>query len=261
MRMTDDDGDYTARTEAFLNCLIDRLDPDADPQAFPDLLTSLSWTNDDNGHAIELVRRTWLRAGDRTRAAVALALTETFPGDTRDELVANVQAAASRYPELNGAAQAFVERWDARGGAGRGAGGTAAGVTASSGVGHSGSEGGGDNGGGDGGGDRTQARAMTMAEAAEFVADHPADNAPPKYISELFDELLPCLRADAQAEVFGVRDAWIVGEDEWRAAIAAWMETPAPGETADMVTARRAQVAARLPRVAAGDDGWKWSRG
>jgi len=250
MRMTDDDGDYTARTEAFLDALIDRLDPDAHPHAFPDLLTSLSWTNDDNGHAIEVVRRKWLREGDRTRAALALALTETFPGDTRDELVANVQAAASRYPELDGAARAFVERWDARGGVGRGAG-----AAASSG------DGGGDDGdgGGDSGGDPAQA--MTLAQAAEFVADHPADNAPPKYISELFDELLPCLRADARAELFDVRDAWIVGEDEWRAAIAAWMETPAPGETADMVTARRAEVVARLPRLAAGDDGWKWSRG
>lgn len=242
MRMTDDDGhgDYTARTEAFLDCLVDRLDPDIDPQAFPDLLTSLSWTNDDNGHAIETVRRIWLREGDRTRAAIALALTETFPGDTRDEIVANVRAAASRYPELQGAAQAFVERWDARGGRG--------------------GEGDGGSGGreAEGGG---RVEVMTMAEAVELVADHPADNAPPKYISEIFDELLPCLRADAQGEVFVVRDAWIAGEDAWRAAIAAWMETPAPGETADTLTARRAEAIARLPRVAAGDDGWKWSRG
>jgi hypothetical protein len=252
--MTDDDSTYTARTEALLDCLIDRLDPDADPQAFPDLLTSLSWTNDDNGHAIELVRRRWLREGDRTRAALALALTESFPGGTREELVANVRAAADRFPELDGAAQAFIERWDAQVEPRRQAAAGSAGEASTSDAAAQGGSVAWESAAG-------TVPAMTLAQAAEFIADHPADNAPPKFLAEIFDELLPCLRAEARAELFAVRDAWIVGEDEWRAAIAAWMDTPAPGESADLLAARRAEVVARFPRVAAGDDGWKWSRG
>lgn len=241
MRMTEDD--YVARTETFLDCLIDRLDPESDVQAFPDLLTSLSWTNDDNGHAIELVRRAWLREGDRTRAALALALTETFPGNSRDELVTNLTAAVTRYPELRDAAQAFLERWDAQVEPKRSSAGAPAAAPASA-------------------ADRPPARSatqpMTTAQAAEFIADHPAPNAPPTFLSEIIDELLPCLRADAQAELFAVRDAWLAGDDEWRAAIAAWMETPAPGETPDALAARRAEVVARLPRVAVADNAQKW---
>lgn len=239
MRMIDDD-EHTARTEAFLDCLIDRLDPDADPQAFPELLESLSWTNDDNGHAIEQVRRAWLRSGDRVRATLSLALTGTFPGDTRDDLVTNVTAAVARYPELREAAESFIERWDAQVEPKRQASTGRPPAAPSS--------------------TPSATEAMTMAQAADFIADHPAPNAPPVFLAEILDELLPCLRGDAQAELFAVRDAWIGGDDEWRAAVAAWMAVPAPGETADTLTERRAEVIARFPRVAVGDDMQKWER-
>jgi hypothetical protein len=243
MRMTGDASpadDYAAQTAAFLDCLVERLDPAADPQAFPDLLTSLSWTNDDNGHAIELVRRGWLRTGDRARATIAMAMTETFPGGTRDELAGNVSAAADRFPELREQAEAILERWDAQiEPKRRGAGTTGSAEPVAP---------------------PPAGQPMTIADTLAFIAEHPAAEAPPKFLSEIIDELLPCLRADAQAEVFAVRDRWLGSDDDWRVAIAVWMEVPGPGESTEDLVRRRTDAIARVPRVAAGDDGWKWTR-
>jgi hypothetical protein len=238
--MRGDDDAYAAQTAAFLDCLIERLDPEADPQAFPGFLESLTWTNDDNGHAVERVRREWLRTGDRTRATLALALSGTYPGRTRDELVANVSAAAERFPQLQARAQELIGSWDThiepkRRQADSSAvpAPTPAPIAASA--------------------------AMTMTDAVEFIADHTADAAPPKFAAELIDELLPCLRDNAQAQVFAVRDAWSASDDEWRVGIAAWMEVPAPGEAEGEIARRRAAAAARFPRIAVGDSDLKWS--
>jgi hypothetical protein len=216
--MIDDDG-LAARTEAFLDCLRLRRDPAAEPRAFPDLVATLSWTNDDNGHALERVRERWLREGDLGRTGLAFEMNDVYPGRGRAEILANLTAAVARFPQFRARAEAVLEHWDARrfGEPGRE---PAFAVLA-----------------------WDPAPPMALAEAVEFIADHPAPNAPPKFLAEIVDELLPCLTAAAQAEIHAVCDAWASGPDEWRAAIAVSMEVPAPGRTSADLARRRAAVA------------------
>ena len=198
---------YAAQTEAFLNCLRERLDPMANPRAFPDLIATLSYTNDDNGHHLERVRQRWLREGDLERTAIAFELDYVYPGRSRAEIFANVMGAAERFPQFRDRAEAVLASWDDH---------------------------------------EAQypsskpdpefrvlswdpAPPMSLVEATEFIADHPAPNAPPKFLAEIIDELLPCLTVEAQAEIHAVCDAWAGGSDEWRAAIAASMEVPGLG--------------------------------
>ena len=229
--MIEDDDGYTAQTEAFLDCLRVRRDPAANPRAFPDLLGTLAWTNDDNGHTLERVRERWLREGDLGRTELAFAMNDVYPGRTRAEILANVTAAVERYPQFRAEADKILENWDGR--------------------------------------HRPEppeepfqvlewdpAPPMTLAGAVEFIADHPGANGPPKHFSEIIDELLPCLAAEAQAEIHAVCDAWAVGDDDWRAAIAAWMEVPAPGRTKADLVRRREEVIARFSRVARADNYW-----
>ncbi|MBR7833391.1 hypothetical protein KDL01_08950 [Actinospica durhamensis] len=195
--------DLTAQTEAFLDCLRVRRDPAADARALPDLLGTLSWTNDDNGHALELVRERWLREGDLDRTELAFAMDDVFPGRTRAEILMNLTAATRRFPQFDEKARVILEHWDAR-----------ARPAADQVL------------------DQVQESdaafrelawdplpPMSVVEAMEFIVDHPAPNAPPTYLAEIVDELLPCLTAQAQAEIHVVCDDWAAGADAWRAAI------------------------------------------
>lgn len=200
--MFESDDAHAARTEAFLDCLRPAREPTAAPHLFKDLLGTLAWTNDDNGHALERVRRRWLREGDLARTELAFAMDDVYPGRSRAEIDANLTAAVARFPQFRAQAETVLEHWDAQrrklGPEPEPA--PAFDVLA-----------------------WDPAPPMTPAEATEFIADHPAPNAPPEFLSEIIDELLPCLTAQAQAEIHAVCDAWAVGGDEWRAAIAARM--------------------------------------
>lgn len=228
--MIEDDAGYAAQTEAFLDALLRHRDRTAQLQGLADLLATLVWTNDDNGHHLQEARCRWLREGDLERTELAFAMDDVYPGYTRGQILANVSAAAERFPQFHPKAREILEHWDAA---------------------HP--------------GERTESTApatsftwepappMSIARAAEFIADHPAPNAPPKFLSEIIDELLPCLTPVARAELHAACEAWAAGDDEWRAGIAAWMETPAPGQTEEDLLRRRAAVVARFPRAAKGE--------
>jgi hypothetical protein len=178
-------------------------EPTAEPRAFADLLGSLAWTNDDNGYALGRVRERWLREGDLARTELAFAMDDAYPGRSRAEIDANLTAAVARFPQFREQAETVLEHWDAQR---RRFGSEPEQVPAFAVLAWD------------------SAPPMTLAEAAEFIAAHPAPNAPPKYLAEIIDELLPCLTASAQAEIHAVCDAWAAGGDEWRAAIAGRME-------------------------------------
>jgi hypothetical protein len=198
MRVTD-----PPDTAVVLDYLADRLAADLDPQAFADLLDSLSWSVDDNGRQIEATRARWLREGDRVRTHVAALMSDAFPGRTREDVVGNLGAAAARFPELRARTDTIIEHWDRthpeppRSSPPETAGTPDPGREVDRG-----------------------APEVTMAAALAFLAEHRAPNMPPEFMAENLDDLVRCLSAEAAREVFDICDTWSAGGDPWRAAAA-----------------------------------------
>jgi hypothetical protein len=165
------------------------------------------------------VRLRWLREGDRDRTQLAFEMDSAYPGRTLAEIVGNVMAAAERFPQFRAKAETIIEHWDAHIERRRQQQPEPQPQSAAAGSGP-------DSGSGSEPASWSWALSwdpappMSLAEAMAFIADHPAPNAPPKYLAEIMDELLPCLIAAAQVEIHAVCDAWAAGPDEWRAAIA-----------------------------------------
>lgn len=83
--------------------------PSAPPKVIADLADRLIWCTADNGSAILKTRERWLRGQDRERVAIALAMDETFPFQTRAEMVDVLQSIAERWPEFSKRCSEFSE--------------------------------------------------------------------------------------------------------------------------------------------------------
>ena len=101
-------------TEDVMNFLVRRRASGCEPAWIADVLQRLVWLTDDNGGEIELVRRRWLVGDDRFRAEVALSMTDVFPADSREELVAVMERVKHRWPEFAEHCGCWLRQWDAQ---------------------------------------------------------------------------------------------------------------------------------------------------
>ena len=77
-----------------------------------DVLERLLWLMAD-GDEILRVRKAWLEdEEDLEKVRVALAMSETFPYDSREEMVAQFAQLTARWPQLQPTCDAMLEAWD-----------------------------------------------------------------------------------------------------------------------------------------------------
>ncbi|KAA5830211.1 hypothetical protein ABT337_31780 [Saccharopolyspora hirsuta] len=95
-----------------MNGLVDRLHPGLPGSALGDVLDQLIYLTDDNGSDLLQVCREWIRGSDLRRADAALSLSEVFLFNTREDLEAELGAAADRWPELAPRVAKILNDWD-----------------------------------------------------------------------------------------------------------------------------------------------------
>jgi hypothetical protein len=98
--------------ENVMETLFARRAPQLPPQALAEVFDRLVWCLDDNGDELEEVRLRWLQGEDKDKAAIALAMTEVYPADSREELSALLQRVAKRWPELQPNCASILASWD-----------------------------------------------------------------------------------------------------------------------------------------------------
>ncbi|RLC02251.1 MAG: hypothetical protein DRI57_30255, partial [Deltaproteobacteria bacterium] len=72
----------------------------------------LTWCLSDNGGEMLRVRKDWLECDDPVKIEVALGMSETFPYETREEMVAKFDRIADRWPRLTGRCDKIIRMWD-----------------------------------------------------------------------------------------------------------------------------------------------------
>ncbi len=77
-----------------------------------DLLERMLWLLAD-GEEVLRVRKSWLEhETDFEKVRVALAMSETFPYDSREEMTAQFTSLTRRWPTLKSTCDAMLETWD-----------------------------------------------------------------------------------------------------------------------------------------------------
>ncbi|MBU2707726.1 hypothetical protein KCM76_17165 [Zooshikella marina] len=72
----------------------------------------LIWCMDDNGADIEAVRQEWLLSDDKRKVEVALSMSETYPYDSRQELIDGLKLIKNKWPDLEPKCNEILGRWD-----------------------------------------------------------------------------------------------------------------------------------------------------
>lgn len=96
----------------FMEYLVENRARDLPADALAEVFDRLLWCTADNGEEILSVRREWLDSNGLYNVRVALAMSEVFPCNTRDEMVELFGRICSRWPELNGECEKWLIRWD-----------------------------------------------------------------------------------------------------------------------------------------------------
>jgi hypothetical protein len=84
--------------------------PNLPPEALADVFDLLGWCLDDNGHSLFTVREAWLRSQDKPRVQIALAMKESFPFDSAEEMESVFREISGRWPDLRETCDAIAER-------------------------------------------------------------------------------------------------------------------------------------------------------
>jgi hypothetical protein len=92
--------------------LIENCTPNLPANAIAEVFDRLIWCFADNGKGILNVRRDWLSSGDLFKVEVALSMTETFPYDTRDEMILKFNDILKKYPSLKEMCNDIIAKWD-----------------------------------------------------------------------------------------------------------------------------------------------------
>jgi hypothetical protein len=89
--------------------LADHAAPNLPSSALADIFGRLVWCLDDNGEKLLAHRDEWLRGPNLSRAAIALAMDETFPFGAQAEMEAELSRVAARWPALEKRCRELVE--------------------------------------------------------------------------------------------------------------------------------------------------------
>ena len=96
-----------------MNFLVEHSAPNLPASALADILDRLAWSlTVDDIAALEAVSKHWLANGDLRQTEIALAREDSFPANNRDDLVALMDRAAARHPQLQTLTSKKIDRWD-----------------------------------------------------------------------------------------------------------------------------------------------------
>ena len=74
-----------------------------------DIFDRLIWCLDDNGEALLKVRERWLSSGDRGRVDLALAMDETFPFGSAQQMKDALSRISAKWPDLEAQCNKLIE--------------------------------------------------------------------------------------------------------------------------------------------------------
>lgn len=99
-------------TEEMMEFLFDRRTPDLPPRGLAEIFERLLWCMDDNGTEVAHVCRKWLAGENEAKVRIALAMTELFPAESRDEMTELFAKITSRWPGLKDICDSWLAAWD-----------------------------------------------------------------------------------------------------------------------------------------------------
>jgi hypothetical protein len=82
------------------------------PASLAEVFDRLIWCLADNGEGLLNVRKDWLECNDPAKIEVALNMSETFPYDTREEMIRKFREIKDSYPRLTDRCNEIIRMWD-----------------------------------------------------------------------------------------------------------------------------------------------------
>lgn len=105
--------------EEVMNFLWGRSAKNLPADALAEVFDRLIWCMDDNGSDIEDVRIKWIRSEDISKVEIALTMSETYPFDSRVELIRELGEVRKKWPTLKPICDEVLNKWDRQFGSGR----------------------------------------------------------------------------------------------------------------------------------------------
>lgn len=99
-------------TEEMMSYLLNRSAHGLPLKELSNIFDQLIWIMDDNGFEIDIVRNKWLSSSDKNKVVVALQMTETFPFDSREDLVKCFNQIEEKWQDLSSLCAEVLERWE-----------------------------------------------------------------------------------------------------------------------------------------------------
>ena len=81
------------------------------PRALAEVFDRLIWCLDNDGGEILKIQREWLSCQDVEKVKIALAMTEVFPFESRDQMNDILASISAKWPELRVKCERFAEPW------------------------------------------------------------------------------------------------------------------------------------------------------
>jgi hypothetical protein len=99
-------------TEEMMEFLFERRTPNLPPRGLAEIFDRLLWCMDDNGTELAHVCRKWLAGENEAKIRIALAMTDIFPADSRDEMTELFAKITSRWLDLKPTCESILAAWD-----------------------------------------------------------------------------------------------------------------------------------------------------
>ena len=96
----------------FMSYLVENRARNLPPDALAEVFDRLIWCMSDNGEEISNERRNWLSGDDLFKVEIALAMKETFPCNTRDEMLSKIESIIRKWPGLQNRCNMILSEWD-----------------------------------------------------------------------------------------------------------------------------------------------------